>query len=72
MCNKCPRIVNQQRNEVLVTNQAGQNIPMQCQQNVTEIRAPAALTNNDKVVANAACRFATSRYPFPPFTVIFS
>ena len=36
MPNKRPRIVNQQRNEVLATNQAGQNIPMQHQQNVTK------------------------------------
>ena len=72
MLNKRPRIVNQQRNEVLAANQAGHNIPMQRQQNVTEIRTSAGVTNNDQVVSNAACRFATSRYPFSPFSVIFS
>ena len=72
MPNNRPRIVNQQKNEVLTTNQASQNIPMQRQQNVTEIRVPAGAANNDQVVSNAACRFATSRYPFSPFTVTFS
>ena len=60
------------RNEFLETNQSGQNRPMQPQQNVMETRVPAGANVDEQVVSNAACRFATSRYPFAPFSVIFS
>ena len=33
---------------------------------------PAGVTNNDKAVSNAARQFAIARYPFSPFTVVFS
>ena len=57
---------------MLATNSAGQNIPIQDQQNLTETRVPEGTTNNDQIVSNTACRFATSRSSFAPFTVIFS
>ena len=60
------------RNEVLGTNQSDQNRPMKPQQNVMETRVPADANDDEQVVSNAACRFATSRYPFAPFSVIFS
>ena len=69
--NKCLRGVTH-RHEVLETNQSGQNRPMQPQQNVMETRVPACANDDEQVVSNAACRFATSRYPFAHFSVIFS
>ena len=60
------------RNEFLETNRPGQNRPMQPQQNVMETRVPAGANVDEQVVSNAACRFATSRYPFAPFSAIFS
>ena len=60
------------RNEILETNQSGQNRAIQPQQNVMETRVPAGVNDDEQVISNAACRFATSRYPFAPFSVIFS
>ncbi|CAF4559498.1 unnamed protein product, partial [Rotaria sp. Silwood1] len=70
--NKRLRGANQQRNQVPTTNQFGQNIPIHFQQNVAETRVPGGTTGNEHVVSNAACRFAASRYPFAPFSVIFT
>ena len=60
---KRPRTTNQQTNERIFFNQQRQNQPVQPNQNANE---------NCQLPSVAACRYAASRYPFSPFSVIFT
>ena len=64
--------MNPQSNEVIYTNQVRQNDPIQPNRNSTETRELVDPNDKEQVPSTAACRFASTRYPFAPFSVIFS
>ena len=70
--NKRLRGVNPQSNEVIYTNQVRQNGPIQPNRNSIETRELVDSNDKEQVPSTAACRFASTRYPFAPFSVIFS
>jgi hypothetical protein len=60
--NKRVRRTNQQTNEGIYLDHYGQNHPVQLNQNEND---------NLQQPSTAACRLATTRYPFSPYSVIF-
>ena len=70
--NKRLRGINQQTNQDTFSNRYGQNQLRQPIQNPNTTMEPISSNDNQQQPSIAACRFATSRFPFSPFSVIFS
>jgi hypothetical protein len=66
------RGTNQQRNGGAYVGRYVQNQPVRGNQNAPETRDMVGANNNQQQPSVAACRFATTRFPFSPFSVIFS
>ena len=70
--NKRIREVNQQRNADMHSTRYVLNQGAQAYQNVPGTSITMDSTTNQQQLSAAACRIATSRFPFSPFSVIFT